>query len=489
MKKRVIGIIILFFTISNSFGQSKTQICAYYGDNTKYKSSEICDYVSFKSNTAAENTVDHILKQVGLERNFIVMECLNIENCLAVNLPGEIGTLRYVIYDNSFLTRVQNKTGTDWSAISILAHEIGHHLQGHTLDGLGSRPIKELQADKFSGFVLNKLGASLRNAQAAINELQSEQGSSTHPPKADRLAAIERGWNDANSISINQNFPNIRQEKAIIFPPTIDIATYKQAISKGSELYELKRYYESIDYFKFASNNNLNDTTSALYTAICAQKINEDGTALTYFNRYIINGGKNSSVYFYMSNIYKRKKDFKSSFEVLQKGIISNPNDKDLKGELINTYLSTGQFEEAITDLKKLIEIDPSNINNLLNLGILYDNSGKKADAEAIYKQVLEKDPQNYECIYNLGVLYFNQGVELKKTVENMDMLTYQKGGKAVEEKACKKFLESKLYFNNCKRIKASDSNVDENLRSINSVLDKCGTEATKQPEFLFLKN
>jgi hypothetical protein len=94
---------------------------------------------------------------------------------------------------------VDNSTKTDWASISILAHEIGHHLNGHTLDNLGSRPDKELEADDFSGFVMFKLGASLQDAQKAISTLVSEEGSSTHPGKFARLTAIQKGWSRAAS--------------------------------------------------------------------------------------------------------------------------------------------------------------------------------------------------------------------------------------------------------------------------------------------------
>jgi hypothetical protein len=57
----------------------------------------------------------------------------------------------------------------------------------------------ELQADFFSGYVMEKLGATLEEAEAAMSKIASPQASSTHPGKADRLNAIVKGWNSANS--------------------------------------------------------------------------------------------------------------------------------------------------------------------------------------------------------------------------------------------------------------------------------------------------
>jgi hypothetical protein len=83
--------------------------------------------------------------------------------------------------------------------MSILAHEVGHHLNGHTLLGTGSTPNLELEADEFSGFVMRKLGASLAEAQAAIKLIGSERASKTHPGRAQRLASILHGWDHADT--------------------------------------------------------------------------------------------------------------------------------------------------------------------------------------------------------------------------------------------------------------------------------------------------
>jgi hypothetical protein len=102
------------------------------------------------------------------------------------------------------MERVRRTTNTDWSAISILAHEIGHHLQGHTLLRGGSRPEIELQADRYSGYVLQRMGASLDEAQIAMRNLGSQSGSATHPGRDARLAAIANGWVAARDQSRNR---------------------------------------------------------------------------------------------------------------------------------------------------------------------------------------------------------------------------------------------------------------------------------------------
>lgn len=94
-----------------------------------------------------------------------------------------------------FLQRFE-KTTNKWFAVDVVAHELGHHLNGHTLSGYGSRPDKELEADG-TGFILQKLGATREEAKAMFSFL-NEMGPPTHPKRAQRYLAIERGWNEAS---------------------------------------------------------------------------------------------------------------------------------------------------------------------------------------------------------------------------------------------------------------------------------------------------
>ncbi|MDX5444370.1 MAG: membrane-binding protein [Hymenobacteraceae bacterium] len=144
--------------------------------------------------TGARDIVKEIIEVVGLTPRFEMREA-NIENAAAVVYNGK----RYILYNTHFLNAVNNAVKTDWAAVSILAHEIGHHLNGHTLSRSGSNHSDELEADEFSGFVLRKMGASLAEAQAAMAVLSEERDSYTHPRRDLRLTAISKGWHNANS--------------------------------------------------------------------------------------------------------------------------------------------------------------------------------------------------------------------------------------------------------------------------------------------------
>ena len=40
---------------------------------------------------------------------------------------------RYILYNPYFITKVAETTGSSWAEVSVLAHEIGHHVNWHTL--------------------------------------------------------------------------------------------------------------------------------------------------------------------------------------------------------------------------------------------------------------------------------------------------------------------------------------------------------------------
>lgn len=147
--------------------------------------------VSFTATSEAYSIIKKIVSFSGLSSNFEVRSG-NAPNALATIVNRK----RFIVYNNNFISQVEAVTNNQWGPISILAHEVGHHLNSHLLQG-GSKPDSELEADYFSGFVLQQMGATMQDAQAAMRYFGSDVGSPTHPAKDERLAAISAGWSSA----------------------------------------------------------------------------------------------------------------------------------------------------------------------------------------------------------------------------------------------------------------------------------------------------
>ncbi|TNE58364.1 MAG: hypothetical protein EP344_10145 [Bacteroidetes bacterium] len=162
-----------------------TQGCAYDEDQLGN------EVYLFDASNEADRIVAEIVDALGLQKNFTVKSS-SVKNALATTDKGQ----RYILYSTTFLEKFKADAATRWAAYSVLAHEIGHHLNGHDFSEADTRKRKllELEADQFSGSVLRMLGAALSEAQAGIETFGLEGESSTHPAKFARREAIASGW-------------------------------------------------------------------------------------------------------------------------------------------------------------------------------------------------------------------------------------------------------------------------------------------------------
>jgi hypothetical protein len=109
---------------------------------------------------------------------------------------------RYIIWDPSWGTG----TGFSWY---VLAHEIGHHVCGHTIASyLKSPHEQELEADRFAGEAMRRdsqgqIGPAVQGAVDEIVQYMqgtfSREGSASHPPVAMRVAAFMDGYRNGSS--------------------------------------------------------------------------------------------------------------------------------------------------------------------------------------------------------------------------------------------------------------------------------------------------
>jgi len=152
------------------------------------------DLPDFNSSEDAEKIIAGIMDVLGLQPNF------KVKTGKIPNVEADIRHhQRYIIYNPEFVSQVNKLAKNKWASIFIIAHEIGHHLDGHTLKAMKTQPELELEADEFAGFVLCKMGSTLEAAQLVMHFIATMDASKTHPGRIDRLVAIEKGWSKANA--------------------------------------------------------------------------------------------------------------------------------------------------------------------------------------------------------------------------------------------------------------------------------------------------
>lgn len=196
--------------------------------NNGYESVRICTAIqgnNFVSEKSADEALTKILSVIGASKRFVLQECSNINNAVALTLNG----VRYIMYDPEFMSEL--KYSSDWTNMFILAHEVGHHINGHSVDvilssngmgketSLSTKRIQELEADEFAGFVLGRLGATLSQTQSVMKTISSDgdDSYSTHPSRSKRLNAIKRGFENSGGYVDSSNL-DIKKGKTIDSP-------------------------------------------------------------------------------------------------------------------------------------------------------------------------------------------------------------------------------------------------------------------------------
>ena len=321
MKKLLLILLCLPFI---GFGQA-----CQYGSSTD--ASEICDYLrgnNFATYRNADIALDKILDVTGMSKRFVLKECSNISNCVATTYNG----IRYILYDRDFMDAIATRTNS-WSSTSILAHEIAHHVNGHTLGEeettLAESRQMEIEADEYSGFVMFKLGASLSQAQEAIRLISTNKDDSysTHPSKDKRLKAIERGYNQAKGQGSNNDY---------------------STKSLTAEDYFYKAYNNESDY-----QYQINNLTKCI-------RIDPEFSA-AYINRGVA---------------YEELGNYNDAISDYTRAIRIDPDYALAYINRGNAYGKLGNYNDAISDYTRAIRIDPDYAIAYKNRGIAKEYAG-----------------------------------------------------------------------------------------------------------------
>lgn len=203
------GLIIAFLLPAISMSQ---HLCAYVSTSNEFNVYEIVGKIS-NSDDEVSHIVDRIVAKYGGSPNFILQRIEGEQNCYAWRNPQG---LRYIFYDRDWMLYEANKNNTNyWTVIFIIAHEIGHHINGHFRIALGEmdKRNQELEADKFAGFMFKKLGGTdeLLSRVLDFTGFDMFSYSSTHPAKIDRISAAFDGFNNADVEAKIERTENIEE--------------------------------------------------------------------------------------------------------------------------------------------------------------------------------------------------------------------------------------------------------------------------------------
>ena len=208
LKALITAIIFIILESTQLLAQTKG-LSNFYGNSQMGE--DICVRSgNYTNDVSVERLVAQIVEKFGMKNAFLIIPCDRTPNAQAtIDQNGR----PYILYNPEFLKSVKslNFTSTsipsnitNWETITVLAHEIAHHLNYHLVNPHPDATFRsmELEADETAGFILYKLGATLEESQRAMRSASvSIEGSYTHPPRIQRLEAIRKGWEKARSAN------------------------------------------------------------------------------------------------------------------------------------------------------------------------------------------------------------------------------------------------------------------------------------------------
>ncbi len=239
-------------------------------------------------------------------------------------------------------------------------------------------------------------------------------------------------------------------------------------INNGAEAYNQEDYEKAITYFEKSSILKPEDTTGYYYAGIAAQQGELYQKALDNYYKLIDLDYHSEDIY--SSVVYLERthnNDDEKALEVLGQARVHFPDNETLMKEEINLLIVTEQTDKAKAKLTEAIKAEPDNANLYYNLAYISEQTDDDAAAVANYEKAIEADPEYFDATFNLAVNFYNKGAEILKKANDMDLRTYQKEGKKVEEEARVEFNKCLPYLKKANEIKPEDRTVLETLQTV----------------------
>lgn len=334
---------------------------------------------------SSEN-IRKITQQIYISPNFIYKNCNNINNALAVINP--LNNKRYIMFDFEYLSNISNNDY--WFKIFVLAHEIAHHINGHTIpnnevtSNLKSQE-KELDCDYFAGYILFKLGASENQIFKIFNDLPdvtSDYGS--HPRNYKRIDYALKGYkNEFNKVKklLDENSERLYSEFK-----NEELNKKYQDLKKNIDNYSKTEDKKSLEIaaYLLKSFDGINNSDFNEIRAYLNFKTDNYELALPYYKDNLFKGNSSANLIYYLT-------------------ILDKLNLSDDSIEML-----------SLNDIK-----DPE---TLLKLGVFYAKRNNREKSYQLYKRAYEIITDKEDSLLKSDILIFyaralyDEQMELHKT-------------------------------------------------------------------------
>ena len=360
--------------------------CNFFDKNTQYVPVPAAAVSDANAEKWMAEMVNKITNVVGLKNRFRLVSLKKYNNCSAVCFNNNIGQERFIQFDRDFLESFQKKTNNKWFVVGVLAHELGHHFNGHSLDGIGSRPDKEIEADEFAGFILQKLGASYEASKGIFSFLNETDGPPTHPVRYKRYAAVGKGWDRAagNDVWVSLALENDADKKEIAYQKLLAARKEFDPVKKLSLIDEaLKKvpgYAEAISEkgLIYLDQKQFKEAENYCVEALLLEP---------YIGLLRLN----------LAKVCYAQKQYDTALQFVNDAIFINPIFPDAYHLRAQLQLDQQHFQQAVSDCNVALLMKPATnyirAEILGTKGIALDQLQEKAAAQECFKEARKLNP------------------------------------------------------------------------------------------------
>ncbi|HCY76421.1 MAG TPA: hypothetical protein DHV28_10910 [Ignavibacteriales bacterium] len=136
--------------------------------------------------------------------------------------------------------------------------------------------------------------------------------------------------------------------------------------------------------------------------------------AVEYFNKYLVTNPENKSVKLELANVYISKSEISKAIKIYS-DILKSGDDFELEKQRAKVYLWNGDSILALKEFRKLNQKCPDDIETKLLLGDSYLQNGQVQNAKIIYNELLFNSPDSYILKTRLGWLGGNERFSLNR--------------------------------------------------------------------------
>jgi tetratricopeptide (TPR) repeat protein len=204
----------------------------------------------------------------------------------------------------------------------------------------------------------------------------------------------------------------------------------------------------------FAQEGAMDKEAAKLYNQGNKQKKSGDYDGALASYQEALNKSKDYRIYYQLSSVYKKKRDFAKAEEMLHKCLEVNPKFNTAYNALGTTYYSWGKYEKAVESFKKYAE----NTNKKKNkkraqkyIGLAYTKLGDQALKDKNYDKATEYlmnavSNYNYDAAYlKLADIYLDKG-NYQKALEAADNAVNYRDKKSKVPKGAPYFYKGMAY-------------------------------------------